>query len=378
MAKFRANGEGTIHKRVRKCVDKNGKEYERIYWEARLTAGYKKAKDKNGKIILDKNGKPKMIQERINISGRTRAEVVEKMKEKQEELRHNKYVEPTSLTFGEYLDRWLKYKQNNVKLKRSTITGYRGYIENHIKPALGDYPVQRLTPLLIEQFYGDKLKAGLNPKTIHRFHAIIHNALKQATKEEIVKLNIADNVTLPKTQNKEIQILTEEEVKRLLEAAKSFGLKKDGTPTKNHNRSFYPALITEIYTGLRRAELLGLKWRYVDLEQGTIRIQETLMETNDGIYTDTPKTESSKRVISIPAPVVDVLKEHKKFNGTGEYVFTTNTGDRFYPHSFYRMFHKVLKLAGINRRVRPHDLRHTHATPCCWNLALIQKRCRSV
>ena len=362
--KSRSSGEGTINKKVIKRKNKNGEEYELVYWEAQLTIGYKEAKDRRtGKVIIDKKtGKPKIIQDRISISGKSRGEVVTKLQKKQDDLKKNKYVEPNRMLYSEYLDKWLDFKENNAQLKRSTISGYKLYIDRHIKPELGAYAIQKITLPMIDKFYGDKLKEGIQPRTIHNFHTIIHNSLKQAVKDLIIPFNPAENATLPKVQSKEMQFLTVEEVKRVLDIASHYGSNKDGSVSKRNNLSYYPALLLEVYTGIRRSELLGLKWKYVDLDNGIIKIEETLIETKDDIFIDTPKTESSRRVIAIPQPVIDILKKQKEITGNYEYVFTSKLGNPFNPRNFNRFFYSILDKAGIKRSVRVHDLRHTHVS----------------
>lgn len=359
----RANGEGTIVKKIIKRKNKKGEEYTLEYWEAQLTIGYKEAKDKDGNAIINKKtGLPKLIQDRISISGKTKGEVSKRLQEEQDKLKKNKHVEPSKMLYSDYLDKWLDFKENNAKLKRSTISGYKIFLERHIKPGLGAYPIQKITLPMIDKFYGDKLKEGVHPRTIHNFHTIVHNSLKQAVKDLIIPFNPAENTTLPKVERKEMQFLTVDEVKKLLEIASQYGINKDGSIGKHHNMSFYPALLVEIYTGMRRSELLGLKWKYVDLDQGIIQIRETLIETKDDIFVDTPKTETSRRNIAIPESVVEVLRKQKELTGNYEYVFTTKLGNPFNPRNFNRFIYSLLDKAGINRGVRVHDLRHTHVS----------------
>jgi len=201
-------------------------------------------------------------------------------------------------------------------------------------------------------------RGGLSSRTVRYTHAVIYSALKQALKEQLIARNVAEAVVLPAQQKKEIRPLTTEEVHRLLSAAKDDRL--------------YPAFLLELGSGLRRGELLGLRWQDVDLKAGVITVRQSLIRTRAGLVFQEPKTERSKRNLPLPPAVVRELKAHRARQAEEKLllgpdyedrglVFCLENGKPLDPRNFTRHFELLLKKAGLPH-VRFHDLRHTHAT----------------
>ena len=241
MPKRRANGEGDIRKR------KDGR------WEGRYTVGHD---PETGKSIIK------------NVLGKTQAEVKEKLKKAIEENVGIDYGRAKTYTVGNWLEVWYE-NYAKIKMRPSTYLTYHGYIENHIKPQLGKIPLNDLTTLHLQQFYkkllaegrverieAQKQPKGLSAKTVRNIHQIIFSALKLAVEQRLIAHNPADGCALPKAERKEMQTLPVEQLTSFLREAKDSGV--------------YELYYLDLATGLRRGELLGLKWTDVYLDRGEI------------------------------------------------------------------------------------------------------------
>ena len=287
----------------------------------------------------------------------TKKEAEKFLTEKLRELDTGVLVENTKMKFGEYLNFWL---ENSCK-KNLSINTYEEYelkINKHIKPILGNILLDKLKPLHIQNFYTLKLEEGLSERTIISFHKIIHRALEQALKWQLIIVNVSNGVEKPKVKKKKTGVLNEKEIKQLLEVSK--------------NTTLYIPILLGIYTGMRRGEILGLTWDNIDINKNIIKIEKSLSSTKQGIiFTDT-KTENSKRIIAIPKDVSKILKKlqieqlkNKMQLGclykSNNLVCCKNNGDFINPKSFSRDFHKLLETNNL-KIIRFHDLRHTHAS----------------
>jgi len=347
MAKKRANGEGTILKR------KDGK------WQGQVTIGRDPS---TGKL------------KRVTYYGKTQKEVQQKIAKALGELTQGIFVEPTKTTVGEWFDTWLKeYKQPpNVKL--STYVSYEMLIRVHLKPSLGNIPLKDLRPEQLQRFYNEKSrngradgKGGLSAKTLRNLHNMIHEGLEQAIRNNLIVRNVSDAITLPKKYKKDIRVLTLEEETQFIQAIQNERLKA--------------AFILCLGSGLRLGELLALRWEDVDLDEGIIKVRQTLNRlktldenspTKTKLIFQEPKTEKGKRNVPIPDSVLAELKAHKsrqrleKLKVGAEYnkenlVFCTEIGTPLEPRSFIRKLHSIIKQAGIAHS-NVHALRHTFAT----------------
>ena len=354
--KSRLNGEGTIYDKIVKKTNKNGENYELNYIEAQIMIDGKR----ESKTFKLKRDASKWLQG------------------KQDEVNKGTHIESNKIKFKEYAAIFLKDKEIEGK-KNTTLTGWKLYLDNHILPVFGNVVLKDITTAMINKFYDEKLgtvsqrkkssktedkKAELiSPNTVLFFHRILHNILNHAVKQRLLSYNPATACSKPKAVKPKINILTVEEVLKILEVASTYNIKKNGEINEKVNSSYYPALLVDVYTGLRRSELMGLKWEYVDLENGILTIAETLLQTNKEIYQeDDTKTYAGKRTVSIPSEVVEVLRKHKAYVGDTEYVFCNKKGERPDPHNFNRFFQKLLEKAGITKHVRVHDLRHTNVS----------------
>ena len=337
MAKRRANGEGSIRKRP------DGR------WEGRYTAG----RDlETGKTIYK------------NVLGKTQAEVKTKLKQAIQENAEVDTLKAEKYTVGQWMDVWFE-NYAKIKGRPTSHQTYRGYIDNHINPNIGKMPLSKLTTLELQKLYKkllskgrvDRIEAkgqpkGLSPKTVRNIHQVISSAMDFARSQKLIAGNPTDGCALPKLEHRELKTLPVEQLASFLREAKESGV--------------FEMYYIELATGLRRGELLGLKWEDLNLEQGTLRVQRQVARI-DGEVVEAPlKTKNSYRTISLGGDAVGILNEQRKKCGGSEYVFPSPTGGPISPDSVIQMLHRVLKRAGLPK-VRFHDLRHTFATVALQN-----------
>jgi integrase len=288
------------------------------------------------------------------------------------EVDQGTYVEPKKLTLAKYLrDEWLPAKQVS-KMKPTTYEGYRMNCESHIIPALGGYKLQTLQPDMLSSFYRMLItngrsdgKGGLSPKTVRHIHGIIHKALKDTAKRGYVPRNGADLADLPeRAAGAEAQAPTEPQVWSP-EQISAFlaGVAGD---------RMFAAWRLIATTGMRRGELLGLRWSDLDLETGRLAVQVARVRVGKVVVSSTPKTRAGKRVLQLDPATVAALKTWharqaaerlavgERYQDEG-YVFTMPDGSPIIPNRFSIWFRKHVKRLGLPK-IRLHDTRHSYAT----------------
>ena len=307
MAKRRANGEGSIRKRS------DGR------WEGRYTAGHN---PETGKAIYK------------NVLGKTQAEVKDKLKKAIEENAGLDVIKAEKYTLGQWMDIWFE-NYAKVKVRPSSHQTYRGYIDNHIKPSIGKIPLNKLSSLELQKFYkkllgngrvkrveSKKQPKGLSAKTVRNINQVISSALDLAKEQKLIASNPTDSCALPKVEHKEMQTIPAEDLAKFLREARTSGV--------------YEMYYIELATGLRRGELLGLKWSDIDFTNRVIRVQRQVARINGEIVEAPLKTKNSYRNISISDDTAEVLKAQRE-KVTSEYVFPSPNGGPISPDSVNHM-----------------------------------------
>jgi integrase len=280
------------------------------------------------------------------------------------ELQTGTYIEPTTVTVSEYLDHWLKTSAvHNVRA--TTYRSYEQMIRVHMKPILGHLKLQKLQPAQLQALYSEKLsagradgKGGLSMRTVRYLHMIVRQALDQAVKWRLILHNPADATEPPRPGRTTVAAWDTKHALRFLEASAG--------------DAFAPLWLLALSTGMRRGELLGLRWQDVDLPRATLHVRQSLVEVGGRLVFQQPKTASGRRGVSLPPAAVDALKSHRARQnerrlGLGEVwrdhdlVFTVADGGPVTPANLLRSFRRLLERVDVPD-IRFHDLRHTHAT----------------
>lgn len=274
-------------------------------------------------------------------------------------------VEPSKTTLAAYMRSWIETAAT-VKLSPKTAERYRGLIENQILPHLGTLPLQKLKPVHVANWHATLLKAGghtggpLSARTVGHAHRVLHKALADATRHEVVTRNAAALVSPPKVTGDEIEILSADQVKTVLSAMRE--------------TSIFPQVVVLLSTGMRRGELMGLQWGDIDLDAGKLRVERAVEKTRThGLRLKAPKTRHGRRIISLPASAVEVLKHHRKAQlelrvavGLGRlaaeaFVFGTLEGKPRDPDRITQDWKRYTAARGLPR-VTLQALRHSHAS----------------
>ena len=219
-----------------------------------------------------------------------------RLNELEAQVHKGEYVSPSHLTLGQYLDQWKSHAATTTRVV--TAEGYVWYVDHYIKPSLGHLSLDTLQPTHVQQLLADLLKRGLSAQTVRNCRTIFRNALGQAVNWGMLTRNVVDATAPPRGKPREIKTLTPEEVERLLSVAQE--------------SEYYPAIFTALWTGMRRSELLGLRWRDVDLVLGTINVARVRHRLRGGrtVYEE-PKSRMGKRAISMPPPLTILLREQR-------------------------------------------------------------------
>ncbi len=266
------------------------------------------------------------------------------------------YAPPGKLTVGDLLHLWLDgYVKTNCAQR--TFDGYQTIVERHLIPAFGSVQIKQLHTQMIQSYYGKQCES-LSNLTVHHQHRVLSQALKYAVRQGYLGRNPAELVDAPSPRKKTMRTLTPDEVEVLLSSVKG--------------EYYYPVIYTAISTGLRQAELLGLRWRDIDLDMLSLSVSQVLY-IRKGIYQfKEPKTAHSRRRVAMTPKLATYLRQYKKERETlywqldreftlDTLVFATHEDKpidaRILSHAFGRMA-KRANLGGV----RFHDLRHTFAS----------------
>lgn len=319
MAKRRPAGDGMVRKRD------DGR------WEGRIVVGHKD------------NGAPIFRY----VYADTQKELTVKLRQCITAYQGVDLTERSRMTLSEWMDQWLVNMDGTVR--PNTLNGYRSYIENHIRPHLGEKRILQIKAADVQKLY-DKLGQTLASGSVRRIHTTLHSIMKAAQQAHLIPKNSVEKVTPPRFSYQQKHVLTDEQLGRFMEVIKEDAVWHD---------FFY----TEIMTGLRRGEICGLRWEDFDEVAGTLKVCRTVRrETGGGLTTGDTKTYAGTRKILLPPSVTAILKERKKTALT-EWIFPNPLclEQPMNPASAYYHMKLLLKKAGLPD-IRFHDLRHTFAT----------------
>jgi integrase len=329
MAK-RGHGEGSIYRR------KDGR------WTAEISL---------------EGGKSKFLY------GKTRKEVQERLKAALYEQQQGTLVTGPQQQVGQFLIHWLD-DMHKQSIRARTYERYEEIVRLHLVPGIGYHQLQKLLPQHLQSFYKKKLEGGLSTTAVISFHNVLHKALETAVRWNLIARNTCDLVSPPRRKRFEIQPLSMQQIRQFLIAA--------------HGHRLEALFILALATGMRRGELLALKWQDLDLEQGTLQVRRILTRIPSklpgrGFEEAEPKTDKGRRSIVLPLFTVEALKGHRLRQREAklkagpawqdhDYVFCTSIGTHLNPtRDVLDVLKSLLGKAGLPD-IRFHDLRHSSAT----------------
>ncbi len=324
----RGKGEGLIRQRP------DGR------WEARATIG-----------VTDK-GRSKSV----SVYAKTRDEVAKKLTSILSKFNVGKYVDPSKNLVSEYLAEWLEHHHS---LQQNTKNTYENYIRANINPYLGNTKLVALTPLSLEVWIRTLVKNGKGPTVVKHAYTIFKTALRRAVEWGILETNPLEKVKKPPPSKIKRKVWTPQEAQKFLEVAST--------------HRFHALYLLFLLCGLRRGEVLGLRWSDIDFETKRIKIEQTLIFLN-GVRTfkATPKSAASERGFKLPLEVWEALKvRHGAYilerDAAGKkwiennLVFPYPDGSGF-PEAQLRRIHTDLCARAGVPRITPHEMRHTYTS----------------
>ena len=312
-------------------------------WEGRVVIGY------------DEKNLPKTK----NVTAKTKAECLERL-EKLKAVGSTAVRKCTpAMTFGEWMDFWYQTYCKNT-LKKSTQTTYEERIYKQIIPKIGHHPLNKVTTGTLDRFYAhlkadgrlvrrEQFGPGLANSVIRSIHAHCRAALDKAVAEKLIRQNPAIGCKLPPKKTPEVKMLTPEAMQKLLYQAQIEG--------------FYEMFMLDLATGLRRGETVGLQWKDIDFEAGTLSVTKQVRYVKGQLVIDPPKTKASERSIILSPPVLEMLAEYKKAVNS-IWLFPSPVKDEDVPRdpsACRKALARILKHAGCEH-VPFHAMRHTFAS----------------
>lgn len=334
MARRRGNGDGSVFRRA------NGR------WAGNVQIGFT-----DGRRV------------RKVVYGKTRGEVLEKVRELLEVSRRGTVAPGRSPRLDQFLAQWLQTIEGTIR--PSTFTSYSGIVRKHLIPVLGHKPIDRLTVQDIADLLARKRSDGLSSRTSQYVLFVLRNALNKAVRWGVATRNVAQLIDAPRVAHRDVNVLSPDEALRLVTAARDDRLEA--------------LWVLALSTGLRRGELLGLSWSDIDLERRQLRVTKALQRiTGKGLVLTETKTRRGRRSIILPIGTVEALRRHharqaedRRIAGSAwketQFVFTSARGTPLDGDNLIsRPFVRLLERCGLPE-MRFHDLRHS-----CASLLLAQ------
>lgn len=272
--------------------------------------------------------------------------------------------EQSDITVSDYMDYWYK-EYVLLNCKHNTLSYYRRIIDNHIKPSLGEYKLKNINPAKLQEFLNIKYRNGFSKNSLKNFKGVLSKSLKMAVHPyQLITNNPMTYVNMPKFEEKvvtddDLKIITIDEFNTIINRF-SIG------------STFYIPIQIAFHTGMRGGEVCALQWDCVDLENKTITIKQTLINKGKGIFElGTPKTKSSYRTIAIGDTLVNILKDHAKFQDENrdkykkyyiksDFVCTRENGEHVTTDTLKYLSRVINYELCIDFNF--HSFRHTHAT----------------
>ena len=279
----------------------------------------------------------------------------------------NMYVDTKNLTLGQYLEQWLEtYAKINVTY--TTYVSYRASIIFRLKNIL-DNRLSDINPFIIQRQYSELLQKGYSPTSVNYTHRVLNQALKQAVKWNMIAINPCNVVTPPKKAHVEKEILTLEEINQI----RLF--------LYTNHKSYYIIFMIAITTGMRRSEIAALEWSDINYGTNRISVSKAMKYSSDRkLIISTTKNRTSTRSIDMTESLVQALREWNRTQKLNQlkygenyienfhsgkkryFICTKENGDYVKIDYYNRKLQKILKALDIDKHVRFHDIRHTHAT----------------
>jgi integrase len=318
------NGEGTIYQR------KDGRFEAAVYLTT--TEGTRK---------------------RVRVYGATWEKVHQRLVELKGQEHRGIPVPATTYTVAGYLDEWLEHVAR-PSVRPTTYAKYETFVRMYLKPGVGGKRLSRLTPADVRLFLGRQREAGVSPARLQAMHSVLRAALEHAMREDLVLRNVARLVRVPTPSRRTFVAWTVKDTLAFLAACRADALA--------------PAFVLLIALGLRRGEVLGLRWTDVDLDGRSLQVRQQLQRSEGRLQLVAVKTQRSNRALPLPDLCVRALRKRRSEQATDRMaagaswqdtglVFTTHHGTPVEPRNLARSFHRISEGAGVPR-IRVHDLRH--------------------
>lgn len=280
-------------------------------------------------------------------------------------LDRGSYVAPSKLTLGRFLtDEWLPAKRATVK--ETTLASYEMHVSKHLAPRLGGVPLLNLSAGHLNALYADLLadgrrdgRGGLSPTTVRLIHATLHKALADGVRWGRLPRNPAADADPPRAATVEMSVWSASQLSRFIESVRADRL--------------FAAWLLAATTGMRRGELLGLRWSDIHIDAGTASIRQIRTVARYEVLTLTPKTDKGARTIALDPETVATLRAHRvtqmeerlllgpRYRESGDLVFTREDGSPIHPEHLSSSFRQHCERSGLPT-IRLHDVRHSYVT----------------
>lgn len=310
-----------------------------------------------GQVVIGRSAQTGDLVKKY-VYGRDQGDVVAKKNKLLQQNRDIIDIDADSITVRDWINRYLEIYAK-TRVRENTLVSYKYVAENHIYDHIGSIKLGKLRSIQIQSMVNKILDEGNSARTAQYAFAVLRAAIRQAMKEEILFRNPALAVSLPRIRRKEIRPLTENEWKSIFATAKKYSMR------------VYREILVEWATGMRRSELLGLKWADLDEENSTITVQRAVMNAEDGPKLDDTKTEASRRTLGLPEFVMAELRKHRALQAAAQLkstdwndlnlIFSNNHGGLQVPNTLSKAFARIASEARLTG-VTFHKLRHDHAS----------------